>query len=135
VEVQPLPKARNIGNERILLVDDEESVVNLGRQMLEPSGYAIESSASGKEALAVFRLEPDRFDLVITDLTMPSMLGDRLAKELMRIRPDIPVILCMEHSERASGGKAKDIGLRAFIVKPFVEQQFAETVRRVLDGR
>jgi len=90
---------------------------------------------SSVQALELFRSEPDRFDLVITDMTMPHMTGDTLARALMKIRPDIPVILCTGHSRRVSEEKAKDMGIRAFVMKPILVRAMAETVRSVLDKK
>ena len=125
----PLPT----GSERILFVDDEELLIELGRQMLEMLGYEVVTKKSSIEALALFRSEPDRFDLVITDMTMPKMTGDKLARELMEIRPDIPIILCTGHSKLISEKKAKEMGIRAFVGKPITKRAMAETVRKVLD--
>jgi len=121
------------GNERILFVDDESALAKVGEQTLETLGYRVVSRTSSLEALEVFRKQPDRFDLVITDMTMPSMTGDNLAKEVMKVRPDIPVILCTGYSERMSEGQARALGVRAFVIKPMVKHEMAEIVRRVLD--
>ncbi|MBW1737532.1 MAG: response regulator, partial [Deltaproteobacteria bacterium] len=88
---------------------------------------------SSIEALELFKAKPDRFDLVITDMTMPNMTGDRLARELMKIRPDIPIILCTGFSERISEEKAKGMGIKAFAMKPLVMRDLANTVRKALD--
>ena len=87
-----------------------------------------------KEALEVFKAEPDRFDLVVTDMTMPKMTGDRLSQELMTIRPDLPVILYTGFNELVSEKKARDMGIRAFVMKPLSSQELAGTIRKVLDG-
>jgi len=126
---EPLPT----GSERILFIDDEEVLIEIGGQMLELLGYEVIGKKSSVQALELFRAEPDRFDLVITDMTMPHMTGDKLARELMKLRPDIPVILCTGHSELTSEEKAKDIGIRSFVMKPLVMRNLAETVRKVLD--
>ncbi|MBW1796685.1 MAG: response regulator, partial [Deltaproteobacteria bacterium] len=104
---EPLPR----GNERILFVDDEEPLVRMGQQMLERLGYHVTARTSSVEALEAFRAQPDRFDLVITDQTMPNMTGVELAKELMRIRPDIPIILITGFSEIVPPEKAKKMGI------------------------
>jgi len=127
----PLPK----GSERILLVDDEDALAELGERVLANLGYDAVSKTSTSGALELFRANPDQFDLVITDMTMPHMTGDRLAKKLMKIRPDIPVILCTGHSGQISEKRAKAIGIRAFVMKPIAQRQMAETIRKVLDGR
>ncbi len=127
---QPLPT----GSERILFIDDEQVLIEIGSQMLEQFGYEVVTKRSSTEALELFRAEPDRFDLVITDMTMPDMTGDKLAHELMKIRPQIPIILCTGHSRLVSEEKAKDIGIKAFVMKPLVMRNLAETVRKVLDA-
>jgi DNA-binding NtrC family response regulator len=128
---QPLPT----GSERILFIDDEQMLVKLGRQMLERFGYEVVTSQSSVKALELFRADPDRFDLVITDMTMPHMTGDKLAREIMKIRPHIPVILCTGHSGGITEKKAKDVGIKAFVMKPVLRRVMVETVRRVLDKK
>jgi PAS domain S-box-containing protein len=125
----PLPT----GNERILFVDDEEQQVEMGKQVLELLGYRVTTKTSSMEALNVFRAKPDEFDLVVTDLTMPKMTGDVLAKEIMAIRSDVPVILCTGYSEKITPAKAKTLGIKEVIMKPAVVEEIARTVRMVLD--
>ncbi|MBU2621237.1 MAG: PAS domain S-box protein [Proteobacteria bacterium] len=125
----PLPT----GNERILFVDDEEQQVEMGKQVLKLLGYRVTTKTSSKEALEVFRAKPDEFDLVLTDLTMPKMTGDVLAKEIMAIRSDIPVILCTGYSEMITHAKAKAMGIKEVIMKPALVEEIARTVRMVLD--
>jgi len=122
------------GRERILFVDDEPALVDMDRRMLERLGYDVVTSTSGTEALEVFRKQPENFDLVITDMTMPKMTGDKLATELLSIRPGIPIILCTGFSERITGEKAKEMGIRKFVMKPLVKSELAEAVREVLDA-
>ena len=122
------------GSERILFVDDEQPIVDIGKQMIEQLGYTVVTRTSSLEALELFRTKPDEFDLVITDMTMPNMTGEELANELMFIRPDIPIILCTGFSRRVTEKKAKAMGIQAFIMKPILKQELAETIRRVLDG-
>ena len=89
---------------------------------------------SSVEALAAFRAQPDRFDLVITDQTMPNMTGADLAGALLRLRPDLPIILCTGFSEVISPEQAKSLGIREFVLKPMVTRDIARTIRKVLDG-
>ena len=124
----PLPK----GNERILFVDDEAVLATMVKTMLQSLGYEVASTTSSMEALALFKQDPQRFDLVITDTTMPHMPGDILAREMMTVRPDIPIIICSGHSERMSKEKAKEMGIKAFLMKPIVVRDMAEMVRRAL---
>lgn len=123
------------GNECILLVDDEESITDTGRQMLEHLGYKVEVSSGSLEALALFQCNPHRFDLVITDMTMPEMTGDELAGRLMEIRPEIPVILCTGYNSRIDEESAKAMGIHAFVFKPIKLKILARTVREVIETR
>jgi len=126
---EPIPR----GKERILFVDDEEQLVRMGQSMLERLGYHVTTRTSSVEALETFRAQPDRFDLVITDQTMPNMTGVRLAKELMRIRPNIPIILTTGFSEVVTPEVAKSVGIRDYIMKPVVAHDLATAIRGVLD--
>jgi len=122
------------GSEHILLVDDEEPVLRSEQSMLESLGYAVTVSAESEEALQVFRTQPNGFDLVITDQTMPSMTGSELSRKLMHIKRDIPIILCTGFSETVDEDKARAEGIRELVMKPFTTKEMAETVRRVLDA-
>ena len=124
-----------MGNENILLVDDEETILHTGKEMLEYLGYAVTICQRSIDALNLFKKEPDGFDLVISDMTMPEMNGDRLAVELMDIRPDIPIILCTGYNPRIDENMAKKIGVKAFIFKPLTFQQLAVMVRKILDEK
>ena len=128
---KPIPR----GNERILLLDDEEMIVNSVLTMLQHLGYQVTALMDNREALKLFSEKPSEFDLVITDQTMPFMTGEDLGKELMRIRSDIPVILCTGYSDMISSEKATAMGFRGFIMKPFTVREGAELVRRVLDRK
>ncbi len=121
------------GNERILFVDDEISIVNMVHQILERLGYEVTTKTSSTDTLELFRTRPDHFDLIISDMTMPNMMGDRLAKEMLKIRPDIPIILCTGYSDRVDDEKTKSIGARAYVMKPVVKSELAKTIRKVLD--
>ena len=121
------------GHERILFVDDEESMANLNRQRLERLGYQVETRTDPFEALALFRSHPERFDLVITDMTMPGLSGDGLAQELMKIKPDIPVLLCTGYSDRIDKEKAQKMGLAGYALKPLDLGELARIVRDLLD--
>jgi PAS domain S-box-containing protein len=121
------------GDEHILLVDDEENIVRMVQGMLEHLGYDVTARTSSVEALEAFRTLPQKFDIIITDQTMPNITGEELAKELLRIRPDIPIILCTGFSEIISEEKAKSIGIREYIMKPILKNKMARTIRQVLD--
>lgn len=133
-ETEYAPKVLPSGRERILFVDDEAPIARMASQILMRLGYRVETRTSSVEALERFRSGPDDFDLIITDMTMPNMAGDRMAVEAMRIRPDIPVIICTGYSKKLSERASADIGIRAIVHKPVVRAELAEAVRRVLDG-
>lgn len=126
---RPIPT----GTERILFIDDEPVIINLSKQILESLGYDVVARNSSIEALELFKENKDRFDLVITDMTMPHMTGEQLAEKLMQIRPDIPVLLCTGFSFMIDEQKALDMGIRAFIPKPILKREIAEAIRKVLD--
>jgi len=123
------------GNERVLFIDDEESIVKLTRLRLERLGYKVEATTSPIEALALFNSRPDKFDLVITDLTMPKMTGDKLAEEILNIRPRIPIIICTGFSEKIDEKSAKSMGAADYIDKPLDKRDFALKVRKALDRK
>jgi len=122
------------GTEQILLVDDEEAILTMEKQMLERLGYQVISHTSSLEALETFRDSPDKFDLVITDMAMPNIPGDRLSAELTKIRSDIPVLLCTGFSETMSEEKATSLGIKGFLLKPIVMKDLAQKIREVLDN-
>ncbi len=117
---------------RILFVDDEEDIVTTGKQMLEHFGYKVIARSSSKEALESFRAHRDEIDLVISDMTMPDMTGVDLSKELLHIRPDIPIIVCTGFSERINPKKAKEKGIREMLMKPFSANELIDTIDKVL---
>ena len=123
------------GTESILFVDDEPALVNIGKQTLEALGYTVTTRTSSIEALELFHAKAEKFDLVITDMTMPHMTGDELARELIRIRPEIPIILCTGYSARINQQQALAMGIRAFVSKPIIKRQIAASIREVLDGK
>ncbi len=122
-----------LGKETILFVDDEETIVQLGKELLSPLGYTVEVHTSSQEALNVFRHNPERFDLVITDQTMPGLTGEGLSRELLRIRPELPIILCTGFSHIMNAEKAKALGIQAYLMKPLAIRDLAPIVRHVLD--
>ncbi len=121
------------GSEFLLIVDDEPEVAEVHKQILESLGYGVTARTDSMDTLALFREDPDRYDLLITDLTMPRMTGDKLTREITRIRPDMPVIICTGFSEKIDAEKIKAFGARDLVMKPFVKKEFAQTIRRVLD--
>jgi PAS domain S-box-containing protein len=121
------------GDERILLVDDEELVVSVASEMLIGLGYEVVSVQRSPEALELFRLEPQRFHLIITDQTMPDMTGMELAAEVLRIRRNIPIILCTGYSDEKVRKTASAIGIQRILAKPFVLQELATSVRDALN--
>ncbi|MCF8090379.1 MAG: PAS domain-containing protein, partial [Desulfotignum sp.] len=123
------------GDAAILFVDDEPAIAKLGKHLLENLGYRVESRTDPLAALALVKDNPGRFDLVITDMTMPGMSGDRLARELITLRPDLPVILCSGFSVELSEHEAATAGIKAFIMKPLLKDKLAQTIKTVLSSR
>lgn len=123
------------GSETILFVDDEISITKMVQRMFERLGYKIETATTPQDALERFSLNPDHFDLVITDMTMPQMTGVKLSEKLMDIRKDIPIIVCTGHSNLVDEEKAKELGLAAYVMKPIDMQETAQTIRKVLDKK
>jgi CheY-like chemotaxis protein len=126
---KPLPT----GTERILFVDDEPTLLDMVGQILKQLGYQVVTTNGSFEALELFRKDPDRFDLVITDMTMPKMTGIALARELLNTRPNIPIILCSGSIDQALKGKAQAAGIREFLAKPISMGSIAQTVKKVLN--
>ncbi|MFC1890880.1 PAS domain S-box protein [Thermodesulfobacteriota bacterium] len=126
-----LPK----GSERVLFADDENVSVDVMKAMLENLGYQVTARTSSIEALEAFRHNPEGFDLVITDMTMPNMTGKELAKEIMSIRSDLPIILCTGFSEQIDESRAKEMGISAYLMKPIIIRDMANTIREVLDKK
>jgi len=123
------------GHERILLIDDEEVLVDIGKEMLEYLGYSVETRTSSVDALSLFGADPFRFDLVITDMTMPNMTGEKLAVELRKIRADIPIVICTGYSERLLEERVRTVGISALVMKPILMAQLASAIREALDRR
>jgi len=123
------------GHECILVVDDEDALIELEKRALEKLGYTVIPKVDSREALSAFKKESNKFDLVITDQTMPHMTGVDLAKELISIRPDIPIVLCTGFSEKVNADSAKTMGIRAFLMKPFTIQEIATTIRNALNAK
>jgi PAS domain S-box-containing protein len=122
------------GNENILIVDDEAEVAETTRQVLEMFGYSVTVRTSSIEALELFRNDPKRFDLLITDQTMPHMTGEQLAKEIMAIRMDLPIILMTGFSSEIDDRRCKQLGIDRFLLKPLLPTEITRSVRSVLDG-
>ncbi len=134
--MEPIPsKPISRGNERILLVDNDEIIVNSVGILLKHLGYKVTALTNSVEALKLFSANPLQFDLVVTDQSMPFLTGEDLRMELMRIRFDIPVILCTGSSDRISWEQAMAMGFQGFIMKPFTLREGSELVRRVLDQK
>ncbi len=127
-----IPEQLPSGSEHILFVDDEAPIAKMGARNLESLGYRVTTRTSSVEALELFKSKPTDFDLIVTDMTMPNLTGDNLAIELLKIRPDIPVILCTGYTTKISEEDALEIGVKAFVYKPIVKSDLAKTIRKVL---
>jgi len=121
------------GTENILFVDDEKSIRNLGHDGLERCGYIVTAVSDGQKAMEIFATNPDHFNLVVTDQTMPNMTGEELVNALSELRPGIPIIMCTGHSENPTLERSKVSGISAFLQKPLAPTQLMRVVREVLD--
>jgi PAS domain S-box-containing protein len=131
-EERLLPEALPHGSGRILFLDDERVIVRWGKEMLERLGYVVETFTASDKALEAIREAPYRFDLVITDQTMPHMTGEKFVGELRQLRPDMPIILCTGFSHTMDAEKAQSLGIAAFCMKPLVARDLVDTIQRVL---
>ena len=122
------------GEEHILLIDDEEILLEMSRKMFERMGYRVTPKTNSLEALSTFMNQPDSFDLVITDQTMPIMTGMDLARRMLQVRPELPIILCTGYSSLISEEKAKSIGIKGFAFKPISKKDIGNLVEKVLNG-
>ena len=120
------------GTESILLIDDEVTIVNMLSEILESRGYRVQSVTNSLDALKMFKMQPNLYDLVITDQTMPNLTGGELAKELLAIRADIPIILCTGFSESLNEDLAKKIGIREYLMKPVIIEELNDKIRAAL---
>jgi PAS domain S-box-containing protein len=121
------------GNETILFVDDEESLVETAKETLGRLGYEVVATTDSAKALSIFSEQPGRFHCVITDYTMPQLTGVDLAQEMIKLRPDIPILLCTGYTEMVSREEVRAMGIREFVMKPLVKREMAETLRQILD--
>ena len=121
------------GHEQVLIVDDEASLLITCREMLEKLGYGVNACADPLEALEQFKQNPAQIDLVITDMTMPRMTGERLGQELLKIRPDLPIIIATGYSKRINEESALEMGFKGLIMKPLDRRNLAKAIREALD--
>jgi len=129
LQTHPVPHSR----ESILFVDDEVTILNIGKQILEDLGYKVTTTNDSINALNTFKAEPEKFDIVITDQAMPGMTGENLAKELINIRKEIPTILCTGFSSVIDEEQARKIGIKGYITKPLNRRALAMLIRKLLD--
>lgn len=125
-----VPRGRG---EKILFIDDDELLAELAKGMLERLGYEVTALTDSREAFDLFSRDPSRFDLVFTDQTMPKITGLKLAQELLKLRPDIPILLYTGHSDAVSFEAIERIGVKGSLMKPLTKQEAAKAVRKVLD--
>ncbi len=121
------------GSEMIMVVDDEEIILNALKIILEKQGYCVKIFKNPLSALKAFTENPDRFDLVITDMTMPGMTGDKFSAKILNIRKEMPIILCTGYSESFTENMARNMGIRKYIQKPITYQSLTCLVRELLD--
>jgi CheY-like chemotaxis protein len=129
------PQTAPHGSGRILFVDDEEDLANIGKRHLESLGYQVTAFCSPSRALELFLKQPEAFDLVITDQTMPGLTGVQLAQKIMDAQPGTPVVLCTGYSELITPEQAKAQGITQFVMKPFIKSELAQAVSDAMAGR
>jgi CheY-like chemotaxis protein len=135
-QIVPETEALNLvpmGTERILFIDDEPILVEMSKDMLSRLGYSVTVRTNSLEALTTFEKQPEAFDLVITDQTMPGITGFDLARRMLQIRPNLPIILCTGHSSLITEEKVKSFGIKGFTLKPLIKKDIAGLIRKVLD--
>jgi CheY-like chemotaxis protein len=121
------------GTGRILFVDDEPALTMMGQRILSRLGYQVQTTNSSPEALEIFRSQPQAFDLVITDLTMPELTGINLAKALLEVRPELPIVLCTGFSDQVNEEMLRSIGIRGLLLKPITIHELAHSVRLAIE--
>jgi CheY-like chemotaxis protein len=134
-ENEVLLPAMTGGDERILMVDDEAALVDVGGKMLRRLGYQVTAHIDGEAALRDFAQSPEAFDLVITDQTMPHLTGAELAERFRAVRADVPVVLCTGYNQHLNAASARDLGFDAFLLKPIILNDMARVIRAVLDEK
>ena len=133
MEMDPYNPVIFLGDETILMVEDEKHLADVYSKLLNDLGYRTLAKTDSREALEIFRNSPDSFDLLITDQTMPGMTGMDLAKQILQIRPDMPIIICSGRSDSLNDHSARQAGIREFMIKPILMQDLARKIREVLD--
>ena len=123
------------GKGNVLFVDDEEVLARWGEQILTHLGYTVVTKTNPHEAVELFQRQPDHFDVVVTDQTMPTMSGEAFARALLNIREDIPIVLCTGFSHTMSAEKAKQLGLKGFLMKPVNGAMLAKTLQEAFVDR
>jgi CheY-like chemotaxis protein len=134
MDLKPI-RALPSGNERVLVIDDEVALTQMLRGMLEYLGYTVMTENSPMDAVKLFPSLKDELDLVITDQTMPLLTGDALARQLLDLKPDLPIILITGYSEKVTEEQTRAMGIGALLLKPIAVQDLAVTIRRVLDEK
>ena len=127
----PMEGHATVGSGRILVVDDEDDILELMETLLERLGHRVTTRHNGAEALALFSADPAAFDLVISDLTMPAMTGDQLARKMIALRPDIPILICTGFSERVGTGELSNIGIQELLMKPITLSTLSEKIEKI----
>ena len=131
-QVQAAPVELRGGSGRVLLVDDEQAIVDVGRQLLTQLGYTVTGLTDPYQALELFRSNPTSFDVIITDYTMPRLAGDALIREIRTLRQDVPIVLCTGYSDRISHDDARAMGAQELAFKPLSQATYAEVVSKVM---
>ena len=116
-----------------LYTGEKKFLIDVGKELLESLGYQVETRISAYDALEAFQVKPDKYDLIITDMTMPKMTGEKLAEKIKKIRPNIPILMCTGFSTMIAPGAIEEMGINSILMKPLTLNDLAKTVRRILD--
>jgi DNA-binding NtrC family response regulator len=119
--------------EKILIVDDEPAILEMNTERLQYLGYQVTALTSSRKALEVVAKNPNKFDLIITDMTMPEMSGVALAEHVLRIRPDMPIILCTGFTDAVTPEEVKEMGIREFVMKPIAIEELSLIMLKLLE--
>ena len=128
-------KAIPDGNERVLFVDDDQTLAELGGKLLTTLGYRVVTQTDPRKALELFHDNPNAYDLVITDMIMPGLTGETLAREVSKKRPQTPIIVCTGFSDLVDTGQLAEAGIKGILRKPITIYHLAQVIRQVLEGK
>ena len=133
----PAPRLKELprGSEGILFIDDEPQLARMQKANLDKLGYKVDAFTNSLEALSEFRKDPEKYRVIITDMAMPGMSGDKLSEEIKKISPDVAVILCTGYSDKIDEKKAEELGIDDFLLKPVDSNHLATSIRKAINRK